>query len=214
MTYCATVYCSASQHCCGWCWLKACLYIPIWWKMFLMGWRGIILTAHWHAVRFQLNVKYKRLSSSLLAWGAIITPWLKKKKCKNGGRDYNLYIKAENENRGRQTRRLEKQEDKDRNGVEFGWHGRHRPTDTTSAVASRLRTLFAEFGEEAEACDGWPGEDDGVLARDVLAELLGHKAVELRLVLQGGQTICTLTVLQVDWDLSSARTENTYIKQI
>lgn len=47
----------------------------------------------------------------------------KKKKCKNGGRDYNLYIKAENENRGRQTRRLEKQEDKDRNGVEFGWHG-------------------------------------------------------------------------------------------
>lgn len=139
---------------------------------------------------------------------------IKKKKCKNGGRDYNLYIKAENENRGRQTRRLEKQEDKDRNGVEFGWHGRHRPTDTTSAVASRLRTLFAEFGEEAEACDGWPGEDDGVLARDVLAELLGHKAVELRLVLQGGQTICTLTVLQVDWDLSSARTENTYIKQI
>lgn len=61
-----------------------------------------------------------------------------------------------------------------------------------------LYTLFTEFSEEAEACDGWPGEDDGVLAGDVLAELLGHKAVELRLVLQGGQTICTLSLLQMD----------------
>lgn len=61
-----------------------------------------------------------------------------------------------------------------------------------------LCTLFAEFNEKAEACDGRPGEDDGVLARDILAELLGHKAMELRLVLQGGQAICTLAVLQMD----------------
>lgn len=68
-----------------------------------------------------------------------------------------------------------------------------------SAVTSCLCTLFAEFGEEAEARDGRPGEDDGVLAGDVLAELFGHKAVELRLVLQGGQTVCTF--LQMDGDL-------------
>lgn len=66
--------------------------------------------------------------------------------------------------------------------------------------------MFAEFREEAEARDGWPGEDDGVLARDVLAELLGHEAVELRLVLQGGQTVCALTLLQMDGDLQSGRT--------
>lgn len=65
--------------------------------------------------------------------------------------------------------------------------------------------MFAEFGEEAEARDGRPGEDDGVLARDVLAELLGHEAVELRLVLQGGQTVCALTLLQMDGDLQSGR---------
>lgn len=58
--------------------------------------------------------------------------------------------------------------------------------------------MFAEFGEETEARDGWPREDDAVLARDVLAELLGHEAVELRLVLQGGQAVRTLTLLQVD----------------
>lgn len=58
--------------------------------------------------------------------------------------------------------------------------------------------MFAELGEEAEARDGWPGEDDGVPARDVLAKLLGHEAVELRLVLQGGQTVCTLALLQVN----------------
>lgn len=50
-------------------------------------------------------------------------------------------------------------------------------------------TLFAELCEEAEARDGRPGEDDGVPARDVLAELLGHEAVELRFVLQGGETV-------------------------
>lgn len=70
--------------------------------------------------------------------------------------------------------------------------------DTISAVVICLYTLFAEFSEEAEARDGWPSEDDGVLAGDVLAKLLGHKAVELRLVLQGGQTICTLSLLQMD----------------
>lgn len=56
--------------------------------------------------------------------------------------------------------------------------------------------MFAELGEEAEARYGRPGEDDGVLARYVLAELLGHEAVELRLVLQGGQSIRAL--LQMD----------------
>lgn len=60
-------------------------------------------------------------------------------------------------------------------------------------------TLFAEFSEEAEARDGRPGEDDGVLAGDVLTELLGHEAVELRFVLQGGQTVCAL--LQMDRNL-------------
>lgn len=60
-----------------------------------------------------------------------------------------------------------------------------------------MHTLFAEFGEKAEARDGWPGEDNRVLSRDVLAELLGHDIVELRLVLQGGQAVCTLALLQV-----------------
>ena len=69
-------------------------------------------------------------------------------------------------------------------------------------------TLFAEFGEEAEARDGRPGEDDGVLARDVLAELLGHEAVELRLVLQGGETVCTLALLQMDGYLQRGRKES------
>lgn len=80
------------------------------------------------------------------------------------------------------------------------------PQAHTTAAPS---TLFAEFGEEAEARDGRPGEDDGVLARDVMAQLLGHKAVELRLILQGGQTVCTLTLLQVDWDLCSGRPDTT-----
>lgn len=62
-------------------------------------------------------------------------------------------------------------------------------------------TLFAELGEEAEAGDGRPREDDGVLAGDVLAQLLGHQAVQLRLVLQGGQTVGTLALLQVHRDL-------------
>lgn len=69
--------------------------------------------------------------------------------------------------------------------------------DSTSAGATTCAcTLFAELGEEAEARYGRPGEDDGVLARYVLAELLGHEAVELRLVLQGGQSIRAL--LQMD----------------
>lgn len=101
-----------------------------------------------------------------------------------------MYIKAENEGGGR--------------GQEMTGD---RPIDTISAAAACLCTLFAEFGEEAEASDGRPGEDDGVLARDVLAELLGHEAVELRLVLQGGQTICTLALLQMDWNLQSGRKE-------
>lgn len=62
-------------------------------------------------------------------------------------------------------------------------------------------TLFAELGEEVEAGDGRPCEDDGVLAGDVLAQLLCHQAVELRFVLQGGQTVGTLTLLQVHRDL-------------
>lgn len=85
-------------------------------------------------------------------------------------------------------RKLEKQKDTEAD----------RPIDAIFSAAICLCTLFAEFGEEAETRDGWPGENDGVLARDVLAELLGHKAVELRLVLQGGQTICTLAILQMD----------------
>lgn len=64
-----------------------------------------------------------------------------------------------------------------------------------------MHTLFAEFCEEAEARDGWPSEDDGVFSGNVLAELLSHKAVELRFVLQGGQTICTLAIFQMDRDL-------------
>lgn len=93
--------------------------------------------------------------------------------------------------------RLEEQQDKDRKVAAFD----AGPADATSAAASRLGTLFAEFGEETEARDGRPREDDAVLARDVLAELLGHQAVELRLVLQGGQAVRTLALLQVDRDL-------------
>lgn len=75
------------------------------------------------------------------------------------------------------------------------------PTAIISAVVVCLCTLFTEFSEKAEACDGRSSEDDCVLAGDVLAELLGHKTVELRLILQGGQTICALALLQMDWDL-------------
>lgn len=109
--------------------------------------------------------------------------------------DYSLYIGAENEDKRWRRRRPTKEQ------KIFVFK-----TELISAADICLRTLFAEFGEEAEACDGWPGEDDGVLARDVLAELLGHEAVELRLVLQGGQTVCALTLLQMDGDLQSGRT--------
>lgn len=89
---------------------------------------------------------------------------------------------------GEDKRRQEK-----RNNALIRQHG-----DTISAVVSCLLcTLFAEFGKEAKACDGWPGEDDGVLAGDILAKLLGHEAVKLRLVLQGGQTVRTLALLQM-----------------
>lgn len=72
---------------------------------------------------------------------------------------------------------------------------------TCSAAATCLCTLFTEFCEEAEACDRWAGEDDGVFSRNVLTELLGHKTVELRFVLQGSQTLCTLALFQMDCDL-------------
>ena len=85
----------------------------------------------------------------------------------------------------------------------LGQHDRQNSRYTICCAS--LCTLFAEFGEEAEARDGRPGEDDGVLAGDVLAELLGHEAVELRLVLQGGQTVCAL--LQMDGDLQRGQTE-------
>lgn len=61
--------------------------------------------------------------------------------------------------------------------------------------------MLAELREQAEAGHGGSGEDDGVLPRDVLAELLGHQAVELRLVLQSGQAVRALALLQVDGDL-------------
>lgn len=73
-------------------------------------------------------------------------------------------------------------------------------------------TLFAELGEEAEAGDGRPREDDGVLAGDVLAQLLGHQAVELWFVLQGGQTVGTLTLLQVHRDLHGETHTRTRVK--
>lgn len=69
------------------------------------------------------------------------------------------------------------------------------------------RTLFAEFSEEAEVGDGWPGEDDGVLSGDVLAELLGHQAVELRLVLESSQSVCALPLLQMHRDLQQPKRE-------
>lgn len=108
--------------------------------------------------------------------------------------DYNLYIGAENEDKRWQRRRLTEEQ------KVFVFK-----TELISAADICPRTLFAEFGKEAEARDGRPGEDDGVLARDVLAELLGHEAVELRLILQGGQTVCALTLLQMDGDLQSGR---------
>lgn len=117
-------------------------------------------------------------------------------------RDSNLCIKAENED--------------ERQG---GWRGtktkrRPRISMTWSTMfASRAPTLFAELGEEAETGDGRPREDDGVLAGDVLAELFGHEAVELRFVLQGGQTVRTLTILQVHRDLLGRR-RHTYTKRV
>lgn len=50
-------------------------------------------------------------------------------------------------------------------------------------------TLFAKFREEAETCHGRPGEDDAVLPRNVLTQLLGHQAVKLRLVFKRGEPI-------------------------
>lgn len=88
----------------------------------------------------------------------------------------------------------------------------NRPTITSITWATAfacLCTLFAELSEEAEAGDGRPGENDGVLARDVLAELLGHEAVELRLVLQRGEAVCALAVLQMDRDLQSEEGKRT-----
>lgn len=77
------------------------------------------------------------------------------------------------ERRGRRERqdRHDETQTRGRKGVFFGYK------DTICAAAACLCTLFAELGEEAEAGDGRPGEDDGVPARDVLAELLGHEAV-------------------------------------
>lgn len=70
------------------------------------------------------------------------------------------------------------------------------PPSKTATASRRGRpltfaapTLFAEFREEAEAGHGRAGEDDGVLPTDVLAQLLGHQAVELRLVLQRSQPV-------------------------
>lgn len=71
--------------------------------------------------------------------------------------------------------------------------------------------MFAEFSEKAETGDGRPGEDDGVLPRDVLTQLFGHQTVKLSLVLQGGQSLRALAFLQVHCDLWGQRSsrENT-----
>lgn len=117
-------------------------------------------------------------------------------------RDSNLCIKAENEDERRGGWRSTKT--KGRLCVLVTW---------STTFASRVPTLFAELREEAEAGDGRPREDDGVLAGDVLAQLFGHEAVELRFVLQGGQTVRTLTLLQVHRDLLGRR-RHTYTKQV
>lgn len=73
--------------------------------------------------------------------------------------------------------------------------------------------MFAKFSEKAQACDGRPCEDDRVPARDVLAELLSHQAVELRFVLQGGETVCALAVLQMDRNLQSGRKQRRHLEK-
>lgn len=117
-------------------------------------------------------------------------------------RDSNLCIKAENEDGRQGGWRSTKM--KRRLCILITW---------STAFASRAPTLLAELGEEAEAGDGRPREDDGVLAGDVLAQLFGHEAVELGFVLQGGQTVRALTLLQVHRDLLGRR-RHTYTKQV
>lgn len=117
-------------------------------------------------------------------------------------RDSNLCIKAENEDERRGGWGSTKM--KRRLCILVTW---------STTFASCAPTLFAELGEEAETGDGRPREDDSVLAGDVLAQLFGHEAVELRFVLQGGQTVRTLTLLQVHRDLLGRR-RHTDMKQV
>lgn len=58
-------------------------------------------------------------------------------------------------------------------------------------------TLILKLLEQAETGDTWPGENDGVTSRQVLAELPGHQTVELRLVFQCVESIWTRALLQM-----------------
>lgn len=84
--------------------------------------------------------------------------------------------------------------------------GRKREIKLNQVFCSDSFTLFAEFREETEACNGRSCEDDDVLAGNVMTQLLSHEAVELRFVLQRRQTVGTLVLLQMHVDLRSART--------
>ena len=72
--------------------------------------------------------------------------------------------------------------------------------------------MFLELLEEVEAGDAGPCEHDSVAPGQVVAQLLGHHAVELWLVLQRGQTVHPLTILQVDIDLDQEDRTGHHIK--
>lgn len=62
-------------------------------------------------------------------------------------------------------------------------------------------TLFLKVLEEVEAGDAGSSEDDGIAAGQALAQLLGHQAVELQLVLQGVQPVRPWALFQMDRNL-------------
>lgn len=58
-------------------------------------------------------------------------------------------------------------------------------------------TLILKLLEQAETGDAGARENDGVASRQILAELPGHQAVELRFVFQCVESVWTRALLQM-----------------
>lgn len=105
-----------------------------------------------------------------------------------------------NENKFRKTvRDRQRWSTKQKSGREERHWGTEKQACTeTSALYS---TLFLKVLEEVEAGDAGSSEDDGIAAGQALAQLLGHQAVELQLVLQGVQPVRPWALFQMDRNL-------------